>query len=135
MKKKLNEILLVDDSAGTNILHKRILERLDVAEKIVIATNGKEALDYIKSDIGGGLHPRPQLIFLDVNMPVMDGFQFLDAYQNLDESYKSEVVLIMLTTSLSPEDEQRAQQFADVKGYIHKPLSKVILDEIMEEYF
>ncbi len=68
-------------------------------------------------------------------MPRMDGWDFLEAYRELSEEQKSDTIVIMLTTSLNPEDEKKAEQFAEVVGFKIKPLTVEMLTEILEQYF
>src|SRR5258708_36657106 len=106
MNKKLNCILLIDDDEPTNFLNKMTIDQSGCAEWVQVVQSGQEALDYLQ---GTGRfknrkedYPRPDLIFLDINMPAMDGWEFLDKYKELPKDQKAEIVLIMLTTSLNP---------------------------------
>lgn len=132
--KKLNCILLVDDDEATNYLHQMIIEELGFTEKVVVAQNGLEALDYLKSE-EGGIHPQPDLIFLDVNMPRMNGWEFLEAYEKLAANQQGDIVMVMLTTSLNPDDLDKSQRIPKIKGFRNKPLDAKMLQEIMEEFF
>ncbi|RDC58851.1 response regulator [Adhaeribacter pallidiroseus] len=97
---KITCALLVDDDTTANFLNKRLFQKLDVAEKLLVALNGLEALQLLQANCPG---PEcPQLILLDINMPVMDGFEFLKAYEQLELAQRQSVVIIMLTTSLNP---------------------------------
>ena len=107
MKQKLNCILLIDDDKPTNFINEVVIKQLDCAEKIVVVQNGSEALDYLKSK-DDGEHPQPDLIFLDINMPAMNGWEFLEKYTELDKKQHGKVVVIMLTTSLNQDDEKKA---------------------------
>ncbi len=137
MKKKLNTILLVDDDEPTNYLNKMILEEVDCAEKIEVAQSAKEAINYLmgagKYNQKGKTIPPPELIFLDINMPAMDGWEFIDIYKELKK--RGNVVMVMLTTSLNPEDEERSKMMAEVSGYRNKPLTKEMVTEILENHF
>ncbi|HET6243450.1 MAG TPA: response regulator [Bacteroidia bacterium] len=131
MKKKLNCILLVDDNAADNYFHKIIIKEMNFTENIEVALDGEEALTFVKKEN----QIPPELIFLDINMPRMDGWDFLEAYRELSEEQKSDTIVIMLTTSLNPEDEKKAEQFAEVVGFKIKPLTVEMLTEILEQYF
>ena len=134
--KKLNCILLVDDDETTNFYNHYLLKKAEVAESIQIVKNGKEALNYLTNHSGeAGAYPQPDLIFLDINMPVMDGFEFLEAYSQLDEKIKGKVVVCMLTTSLHEDDLNRAKQFVELSDYLYKPLKNEGLLEIIEKHF
>jgi CheY-like chemotaxis protein len=129
MKKKLNYILLIDDNASDNRYHKIVLEELDVAERVVSFIDGFEA---IQSLMGEGV--LPDLIFLDINMPKMNGWEFLEKYKQLGFGNQNPVVS-MLTTSENPADLKRAEEIKEVKAFIVKPLSEVRFNEIIELHF
>ncbi len=128
---KLNTILLVDDNEMTNFMHRVIIEKIGCADKISIVENGEEALTYLTNP----QNATPELIFLDINMPVMNGWEFLEEYQDLDDSKKAKIVLFMLTTSMNPSDKQKAKNNGEVRGYINKPLSSSKIKTIIEQYF
>lgn len=133
--KSLDCILLVDDDSASNFLTERLLRKVNLANNIMVRSNGKEDLDYLtlaynKED---DEFPRPDLILLDLKMPLVDGWEFLEAYQALPEELRESVVIIMLTTSLRDQDRERAESTGLVKGYINKPLSADVLLPILEE--
>lgn len=134
MKKKLNSILLIDDDQDCNFFHQRLINKMEYAEKVYIVSNGKEAIDFLKSEINGE-HPHPDIIFLDINMPIMNGWEFIEEYQKLSESQKAKVMLIMLTTSLNIDDVEKAKKYKDIKGYKNKYLDIDTMNEIIAQYF
>lgn len=134
MKKKLNCILLVDDDFATNLYHKIVIEEKDCTQKIVVKTSGEEALNYLKVPFRE-THPKPNLIFLDINMPMMTGWEFLEEYQKLSADQQAENVVVMLSTSSDPDDLKRAEENALVKEYRSKPLTAEMLEEIMDKYW
>lgn len=134
MKKKLNSILLVDDDEDCNFFHKRLINRMDITEEIHVALDGEEALEYLKSTIDGK-HPQPAIIFLDINMPKIDGWEFLDEYEKLEDIQKAQVVLVMLTTSLNPDDLERAKRNPLVHDYLNKYLDSDRINKIIEDHF
>lgn len=75
------------------------------------------------------------LTLLDINMPVMDGWEFLEAYHALEDNQKGKIIIIMLTTSLNPDDKIRAEEISEVSGFKSKPLSIETVEEIMKTYF
>ena len=131
---QLNCILLIDDDEPTNFLNRLTLEQAGCARHIRIAQSGQEALDYL-CNCGPGAPPRPDLIFLDINMPAMDGWEFLERYRSLPPERKADIVLIMLTTSLNPDDEIRTRAIPEVAGFENKPLNQQRLMLLLEKYF
>ena len=132
MKKKLNCVLLVDDNEADKYLHTLVLKESIITDNIEIAMDGEEALDFLTSR---GKDLPPDLIFLDINMPVMDGWTFLEEYEKLDEILKSKVVILMLTTSVNPSDKNRMEQWNGSVDFLNKPLTLEMIDEIMQKYF
>lgn len=134
MTKPLKLILLIDDDEATNYLHRIMIDDAECTEETYVTKNGKAALEYLRSSVEGQ-HPQPDLIFLDINMPIMDGWDFLEEYQKLDEAQKGKIVLIMLTTSVNPDDYEKAKNYPDVAGFKNKPLTVELLHEIVENHF
>jgi CheY-like chemotaxis protein len=137
--KKLNKILLVDDDYVTNFLNESLIQELEIAEQIKVANNGEEALGIVEGacieQVNSHVHVCPDLILLDVNMPVMNGFEFLEAFERLKNCYKSKIsVVIMLTSSGNPTDLEMARKF-DVAGYIYKPLTEEKLQQVLDNLF
>lgn len=130
--KKVKCILLVDDDETTNFINELMIMEMDIAEQILQAHNGKEALDVLQDQVQQQ-HCLPELILLDINMPVMDGFDFLEAYQEIDFPGKPSVIIVMLTTSLNPSDVERAKN-TKIVDYINKPLTELTLREILEKH-
>jgi CheY-like chemotaxis protein len=131
-------ILLIDDNPADNRFHEIRIQKSGVCDQIKIATSGQEALDYLKKSFEMNdpvLYPKPDLIFLDINMPGMNGFEFLEEYKKLDVQLKSKVVIVMLTNSLNPDDQKRAMATKEVTEYQNKPLSVKTLQETIDKYF
>ena len=136
MTKKFKLVLLIDDDIDDNFFHKRIIEKTGLAEEIAICLDGKDALDFLtasgKYSDENKAYPRPDLIFLDINMPRMNGWQFLEEYRKLPEIVKGGLVIVMVTTSIDKQDELKAATYTEVKYYQNKPMTKAILNEIMD---
>jgi CheY-like chemotaxis protein len=138
MNKKLNCILFIDDDEPTNFLNRMTVEQMDCTRHVVIAQSGEEALDILMGQdntSAGADCSRPDLIFLDINMPAMDGWEFLEKYGQLPEEKKASIILVMLTTSLNPDDERRASVTPEIAGFENKPLKEPQLQRLLKKYF
>jgi CheY-like chemotaxis protein len=146
--KQLNCILLIDDDEPTNFLNRMTLEQSGCTRHIRIVQSGQAALDYLRGcipslpDNGNDPSPitpdtrlRPDLIFLDINMPAMDGWEFMAQYRTLPPEKKADTVLIMLTTSLNPDDELRTRTIPEINGFENKPLKQDRLEKLLKKYF
>ena len=134
--KTVNCILLVDDNPAINALHLMTIKNSKICNEIKIATDGEKALNYLKNNnvkTPVQSYCKPDIIFLDINMPRMNGFEFLENYKNLDEDLKSKVVII-LTTSSNPDDKKNAEKYSDVFGFRSKPLTAEMVNEIINEF-
>lgn len=132
--KMLPAILLVDDDATTNFLNQRLLSRLNVSRAVHVAGNGVEALTRLQACCQEAPDTFPVLILLDVNMPVMNGFEFLEAYQQLPAAPRRHTVIVMLTTSTLDADQLRAQQLP-IAGYLTKPLTRENMATVLRVHF
>ncbi|MFD1468649.1 response regulator [Hymenobacter caeli] len=131
---QLSSILLVDDDTTTNFLNQTLIQRMSVAAHLQVAENGAEALQALHQTCEP-LSPRcPDLILLDMKMPVMNGIEFLEAYAQLPLARQRGVGIVMLTTSLLPRDLERVQQLP-VAGALNKPLTKEKLQAVVAAHF
>ncbi len=126
--------MLVDDDETTNYLNKRLLTRMEIADHIEVVTNGEEALTFLNTAITQG-QPLPDLMFLDIKMPVMDGFEFLDQYHQLPENYQKCILVMMLTSSASFYDLEKLKKYNAVEQHISKPLEEAHVREILKQHF
>ena len=137
MKQKLNCVLVIDDDEPTNFFTRMIIEESGCTDHIKVMQSGQEALDYLgKSKQAGSdasRYPSPDLILLDINMPAMDGWEFLDEYKKLN--VENRIIVVMLTTSLFPEDKLRAEKIPEISGFENKPLTEEKLTGVLEKYF
>lgn len=136
---KLNTVLLIDDDDATNFMNRRILTKMELAEQIVVTENGRDALDYLTKATNPteqkATYPQPELIFVDINMPVMNGWEFLDAYEKLPIEQKGKIVVVMLTTSLNYHDEELAKSKNMLTGFLSKPLKKSDVVDLLAKHF
>lgn len=117
-------VMLIDDEEVDQMLYRRIVERSAHAETLISFVDAGKALQYLIER----REPRPDLILLDINMPVMDGFGFLDlAAKELGRDQTP--VIFMLTTSFDPQDRARAEANDLVQGYVEKPLTEQKLED------
>lgn len=114
-------ILLVDDETLFNFLHKRILQLTRVSDEVQTALNGKEAIEFLKSCSQN--NSLPDIILLDLSMPVMDGFAFLEAFQKLELPNKERINIIVITSSLNERDRLKARSMG-VNHYLIKPVDE-----------
>jgi CheY-like chemotaxis protein len=129
------KFLLVDDNELTNLFHKKIIERSGYAGDIHVSLNGMEAINYLQGNGENKQLLPPDLIFLDLNMPVMDGWEFIEKYENLPPEKRAKSVVLIVTTSPHPEDKIRAARHNLITKYYTKPLSQEMINEIISTYF
>ncbi|WP_061249510.1 response regulator [Leptospira alstonii] len=132
--RKLKCILLIDDNRDDNFFHERVIHKGGYAETVIAKQSGREALDFLKNKSKNEL-PYPDLIFLDINMPGMNGWEFLDEYKNLDPEFQTSTIIVMLTTSDNPDDKNKFSQFGSTSDFKTKPLTNAMMDEILVRYF
>jgi CheY-like chemotaxis protein len=126
--------MLIDDNEHDNFFHEREIKKIDSDTYVIAKQSGKEALEYLKSK-KDETDMQPDLIFLDINMPGMNGWEFLEEYNKLDKEIQSRVIVVMLTTSDNPDDSMKAKTWSFVSDYITKPLTKERLKDIIDEHF
>lgn len=127
----LQRLLLIDDNEADNLFHQIIMEEESGFQGEILAFNyAHDALDYLRSNQNAA-----DLILLDINMPRMNGFEFLESYTKFDWDEAEPPVVIMLTTSLNPSDEQKATQYSLVREFMLKPLCAEKFKYIKQTYF
>lgn len=130
------QILLVDDDDATNFYHRKIINRMQENNIIYEVNNGKEAIAFVEKNIKSTDNNEKSdsiLILLDINMPLINGWEFLDYFQNKEPSFQKKCLILILTTSLNPDDEKKAATYSSVKGYLKKPLNLYELQELIQK--
>ena len=133
--KKIGCVLLVDDDVTTNFYNEYEIQKSALFDSVEVTHNGKEAIDYIKRAVESGVGI-PDVILLDVNMPVMNGFEFLESYSQFD--LKNNLVIVMLTTSMHNDDIESAGLSRLIDAYMEKPLNieklvKLVTEKLIHE--
>lgn len=139
MKKKFNCILLIEDNEFTNIFNQKLIKNLNITEQVFVTESGKEGLDFLlnkgRFEYNDGNYPNPDVIFLDINMPGMNGWEFIEELKLQKKDSPLTAKIVMLTTSPNPDDEQKAKQISEIIAFKRKPLTKNIINEVIEEHF
>lgn len=118
-----NLIILIDDNDDDNFIHTRLIKKNNLAENVLSFNLASEALDYLKNNHLPD-YVRPDIIFLDINMPEMDGWEFIELYNTeLTTDQKSKELVVLLTTSDNPDDLVRSKQIPSLFGFNTKPLT------------
>jgi CheY-like chemotaxis protein len=124
----IKNILLVDDDEVFHLLSNKLLQRLGITRDIYTARNGKEALDFVAShDLAA---EGPHVIFLDLNMPIMNGFAFIEALKSQKVNHHDRLVIVIVSSSQDPTDLARAKSLG-IKHYLTKPISEESIREVL----
>ncbi|WP_452224796.1 response regulator [Lacinutrix chionoecetis] len=134
MKNDIQCVLLIDDDKVTNFYNTKIINRHLNFKDVVAVTSGKKALEYLQEAMKG-LLIKPNLIFLDINMPAMNGWEFVAEYNKLDSAFTQDIKLVMLTTSNNPEDHDRSKAIIAIDDFINKPLSVELLTNLLNSHY
>jgi CheY-like chemotaxis protein len=125
---KFSDVLLVEDDPITIMVCDRMIRMTSFAEKVKSCENGKAAIDYLSSLSEN--ETIPDIIFLDINMPVMNGWDFLEEFDKIRRKFSTVPRIYLLSSTVDPEDYNKARSFSLVKDFISKPLSKEVLQNI-----
>lgn len=130
--KKINLLCVVDDDEIYTFLIKRIIKLAQVAENTIFFKNGQEALEFF---IEHKTKPEelPELILLDINMPILDGWQFMDGFSQLASRLEKDITVYMISSSEDQDDYERAKSISRIKDFVRKPIDKDVLIELVEK--
>ena len=128
----MNRYLLIDDDEIIIMIHPAIIRRVDKDCQIDISKQSYEALDFLNKQLVEGNNP-PDFIFLDINMPMMNGFQFLDNLSDQLIEFLHSSKVVMLSSSVDPRDIEKAKRYPIVKDFISKPLSIDYISNILNK--
>lgn len=127
--------MLIDDNNIDNFINEKLVKAYYFAEHVYIHTSTTSALEFLRNlqttYSGKASEMIPSIIFLDINMPILDGFAFLEEYEKLDARLTKQIQIMMLTSSMNPVDIEKSNLNACVKRFIHKPLTEDQLNSIV----
>jgi CheY-like chemotaxis protein len=130
----LESVMLIDDNKHDNFFHETAINDTGLAKSVVKYQSAEKALGYL-SEAMASQAGVPPLILLDINMPGMSGWEFLQEYQKLPHQPQQQTIIIMLTTSSNPNDVERAKQEPALRGFLNKALTEEMFDEIVKTHF
>jgi CheY-like chemotaxis protein len=130
--KPIKTIMIIDDDDLFVYLTKKTIEKTNLVEEIIVSENGKDAINYLTENAENP-DLLPEIILLDLSMPIMDGWQFLDEYAAIESKIEKNIIIYIVTSSISPEDINKAKSIECVTDLIIKPLTKDKLIEIINK--
>ncbi|MFV8369260.1 response regulator [Flavobacterium sp. LB2R40] len=134
----LDQILCVDDDPITLMLCKKVIFKSSFCNEIITSQNGEEALNFFDSlkDLNNKNQQikYPQLIFLDLNMPVMGGWEFLESFSSAEYSEFNTIKVVILSSTIDPEDLEKSKKYPIVIDFLSKPISLSMLDYLKTKF-
>lgn len=126
----INLVAIIDDDEIAKFIGTKIIESTNLVDRIKTFSNGEEAINFLKSN-SKNLDSLPEIILLDLNMPIMDGFVFLQKYIMLKPKLGKKITIYIVSSSISPIDIKKINQISDVSDYIIKPITKEKFERIV----
>jgi CheY-like chemotaxis protein len=133
MIERLPLIAIIDDDMIYQFMLSRIINDNKLAENIISFSDGEHALQYL-SENKINSENIPDVIFLDVNMPIMDGWMFIEAYAHLKTQIQKKIVIFMLSSSIDPVDIEKAYKISEISSYFIKPIKLEEVKRIFKDY-
>jgi CheY-like chemotaxis protein len=130
-KLKLTNVMVVDDDDDYNFLTEEIFQDIDIDCSLTFKIWAQDALDFLEKNQA----KFPDLIFLDINMPIMNGWEFLEEYESREYHKAFPTIIVMISSSVYREDKEKAKSFAKVADFIEKPISEKQILQIKAHYF
>ena len=130
----LQKIICIDDDPIALLLSKLVISKSNFASRVITLANGQEGITYLEKEetIAESKTGHPLLILLDLNMPVMDGWEFLEQFSKKLQQEYLDVKIILLSSSIDPNDIRKSKQFEMVLDFFPKPLTREIMDTILQ---
>jgi two-component system, chemotaxis family, response regulator Rcp1 len=134
MKNEFKCVLFIDDDKLNNVFNMRIANKYKAFKDVLSFTGGKEALNYLIKAFQN-IELKPDIIFLDLNMPGMNGWEFIQEYEKIDPNFTNDIKVFLLTTSSNPDDYQRSKTIPAINDYLSKPLTLDTLEKIIPKHY
>ena len=131
MSKLVKTVLLVDDDNMTNFLHQRVISKAEICSDVKVAKNGQEGIEKLVELNHSLVSKDVVVVFLDLNMPILDGWGFLKEYENQKDKLKFSTKIFVLSSSINPDDKARAEENKYVAQYVYKPLTSSSLQSLL----
>lgn len=129
---KLSSSCIIDDDPIFVYGTKKIMKKIDFCEEILVYNNGQEAMDGLKQ-LTAQNKKLPTVIFLDINMPIMDGWEFLEDFVKIPNNNRENVTIYIISSSIDPMDIQKVQSYGLVNNYILKPIRIIDLEKVLKD--
>lgn len=132
----LKKVFCIDDDPITLMLCKKVMQRVEFAEDIDTLQNGEEAITLFENNQNSNQEKEniPELIFIDLNMPIMNGWEFLDIYHKKEYHKKFKTHFIILSSTIDPKDVEKSKSYPMVVDFLSKPITKTMLEELKSKY-
>ncbi len=134
MSNRIDKVLIIDDDEISNFITESILEQSNKVKEIDVVMSADEGIKLLTKLASKGANHLPSLILLDIKMPVKSGWDFLNEFKALADIDRSKIVIVMLSSSVYPDDVHKANTFEEVAGYLSKPITLDKVEEVVEKY-